>query len=936
MYFHEAMRGRVRARAAASTLALVASMLTLATPALADEADEKPEDIVVTGTLIRGVQPTGTQVIGLDSSTVQATGASTTTQILQTVPQFASFNTIQAPVGGGNTITTNRPNLRNLNAGNTNGAASTLMLVDGHRIVGMGVQQTSPDLDTIAPGAIERVEVVPDGGSSIYGADAVGGVINFITRKTFDGVSVDARYGFADNYKTWDANALVGKTWDGGGIYVTYNYSEHDALFGRDRDWVHQFPTQLAGVGIPTTGIECAAPNMRVVGTTNIYGLPLTPSAGAKLNQPNQCDYSDFATIYPQERRHAVFASMTQDLSDSLTFDVKAFFMDRKQETVNGYYRATKTIGPNAAAGQINSPFRSQYIIGSPTEAHTVTFAWGGDDAITQDVHLRAWGVTPQFTLRMGENWRARVMLNYGESEIEAHAPLLNDTVLNNAIRAGLFNPYNPGASDPAALDALTRWETFGHVRQSQMQTRAIIDGDLFQLPGGAVKLAAGVEYMHETFYTQKSGGIVPGTENSGFGGLTIGGTPIIPAGLRAPIFKPSRNVKSAFGELVVPILKDTAFFQELALSASGRYDKYSDFGDTFNPKIGLTWKPFDQLRLRGQWGKSFAAPSLANSADADPSTATWSTGFVFGIFVPASALPTLAGLGYPAPTAANSNILTLGGGSNQLKPQTAQTWSLGADLEPIPGLRLSGTYWNVKWKNLIASPVGTAAGNPALYFQQFLSSYKINPTQADIDALLGQASAVNGAPCAPQPQCLYVLEINTTQNLGRFNQSGVDFSASYGTATNFGAIDFNLGGTYLLKREQSVSATAPMIDQFPFGFSRLSLRSSLGVEVGNLRGQVTWNHLHGYDFGPATPALASFYPAQDHVGSFNTIDLFFKYDFAGDGAMKDLSLTLGVNNVFDQDPPVKYVGGSQPSQYGYANGSTIGRLVQFGFSKKF
>ena len=148
------------------------SLLAISSPALAQQADsdsdqEAGHEIVVTGTLVRGVQPTGTQVIGVDRGAVEATGASTVTQLLQSVPQLGSFNAFQAPVGGGNTVTTNRPNLRNLAASNTNGSNSTLMLVDGHRVVGMGVTVTTPDLDTIAPGAIERVEIVPDGGSSI-------------------------------------------------------------------------------------------------------------------------------------------------------------------------------------------------------------------------------------------------------------------------------------------------------------------------------------------------------------------------------------------------------------------------------------------------------------------------------------------------------------------------------------------------------------------------------------------------------------------------------------------------------------------------------------------------------------------------------------------------------------------------------------------------
>src|SRR5690349_906090 len=138
------MKFRVIAIASVSLLALATPAFTQA-QAPSDEAP-KSDEIVVTGTLVRGVEPTGTKVIGVNRAAVEATGASTVTQLLQTVPQLGSFNTLQTPIGGGNTVTTNRPNLRNLNASNTNGASTTLMLIDGHRVVGMGIQQTSPDL----------------------------------------------------------------------------------------------------------------------------------------------------------------------------------------------------------------------------------------------------------------------------------------------------------------------------------------------------------------------------------------------------------------------------------------------------------------------------------------------------------------------------------------------------------------------------------------------------------------------------------------------------------------------------------------------------------------------------------------------------------------------------------------------------------------------
>ena len=180
-----------------------------------DKTQEGPaSEIVVTGTLIRGVAPGGSQTIGVGQEQIESVGAVNTSDLLASVPQAGNFLSYVGVKGSSNfSLTVNRPTLRYL--GNTSSSTnSTLLLVDGHRLPGMGVLQTTPDLDAISPGAIERVEIVTDGGSSTYGSDAVGGVINFITRKGFDGVQTRASYGFADNYRVINGSVLAGKAWD--------------------------------------------------------------------------------------------------------------------------------------------------------------------------------------------------------------------------------------------------------------------------------------------------------------------------------------------------------------------------------------------------------------------------------------------------------------------------------------------------------------------------------------------------------------------------------------------------------------------------------------------------------------------------------------------------------------------------------------------------
>jgi iron complex outermembrane recepter protein len=206
------------------------SLLCLATPAFAQNAPdggaENPAnkgDIVVTGTLIRGIAPGGSQSIDVSKEKITSIGAANTSDLVAAIPQTGNFNAFVGVRGSsGVSLSVNRPVLRYL--GFTSSAtASTLLLVDGHRLPGMGITQNSADLDAIPAGAIERVEVVTDGGSSTYGSDAVGGAINFITRKEFDGVEAKAQYGIASDIQQVDASITAGKKWDGGSIYISYD-----------------------------------------------------------------------------------------------------------------------------------------------------------------------------------------------------------------------------------------------------------------------------------------------------------------------------------------------------------------------------------------------------------------------------------------------------------------------------------------------------------------------------------------------------------------------------------------------------------------------------------------------------------------------------------------------------------------------------------------
>lgn len=912
------------------------SLMAMATPAFAqstDQSDETLEEIIVTGTLIRGTAPIGTDVVAVNEEKIQASGASTTAQLLQTVPQLTNFAALQFPAGGGNSVTVNRPNLRSLPGFNTSGSSTTLVMLDGHRIVGMGISSTTPDPDIIPPGVISRLEIVPDGGSAIYGSDAVAGVMNFITRKGFDGVEVNARTGFADNYQTFDASGTVGRAWDSGSIFASYAYSQHDAIFGRDRDFVRTFPTRstLTATGPETfTALTCAPGNV-VIGGTSLYGLPYTTgTAAAAAGQANQCDLSDDATFYPKEHHHSLMAGLDQDLSPALSVSVRGYYFQRDLDMVSGAYTATKSANASTAG------FAS-HRVGSET-THSVSFAWGGPVAQRQSIDLNSWGVTSEFTVRPGADWRIRLLGNYGESDTESHAGLAsgNDNALNAALAAGLFNPYDPEASNPAALAAINNWETFGKSRQQLTNFRVIADGSLLSLPGGAVKLAAGLEYLKEGFVTTK-GDTIPGFAYSGFDSVVVNGTTLIAAQAGRPRFNLSRDVKSAFGELVVPLFgadNATTMFRELSLSLSGRYDDYSDVGDTFNPKIGVTYRPVEGIRLRGSWGKSFNAPSLADSADAALTTGTYigPLGFLpgfLGFLKPPANL--VANGTYPAPGNFQT-VLLVGGNSPGIQPQKAKTLSLGADIEPpfIPGLRFGATYWRIA----LNGRIGLAPFfDQNLWWNSYGSKITISPTDQQIADALAIADTTSGSKCqfGLTTNCVYALMDTRKTNLGNVRVSGLDFYANYMRETGFGSVDFAWNGSYELTRKESPAAGVPYSNQLAANFNRFRFSAALGADISNLRAQVTWNFRQGYDLSPLAGLIE-----QAHVGDFHVFNLFFRYDVKGEGALSDLAFTLNVDNVFDQAPPVDWSTKSTATQAGFGNGSTLGRLVQFGISKKF
>ncbi|WP_447728278.1 TonB-dependent receptor [Sphingomonas koreensis] len=850
-----------------------------ATPVTAEEAPSdvtEGGEVIVTGTLLRGVAPTGTNVVTMKREDILATGASSANDVLALIPQVGNFNTV--PSGSGDmSIPIVRPNIRNLGA---SGGTTTLVLMNGKRMVGAGVLQTSVDPSIVPPDLIDRIEVVPDGGSAIYGSDAIGGVINFITRKRFDGIGANLRYGFADDYRTIDGNLTVGKDWGSGSIYASYSYAWHDNILGIDRDYVRADHTARGGQDFRAT--TCSPGNFTVGGVS--YAAP-----GLAPNTSNKCDTTDYADIYPREERHAVFAGLTQALSDSVDFQATAYWSRRDTTRLNA------TPGFTGTLVFTNPYFRPIGV--SPTQSVALSFADVFGESMESHARFDSWGVSPSLSIELSDRWELRTEANYGNSYSLVREPTINATAATIALAgttlATALNPYDPGASSPAVLAAIRDFENYGQADQEMLQARAILDGRIATIGGGDIRLAIGAEYFFE-----KLDSLVSLDRRNVFTNAMGSVT--------------SRHVKSVFAEALIPLVgagNGMPGLRALQISGSIRHDSYDDVGGTTNPKVGVNYKPFDDLLIRGNYGTSFHAPSLADTTSLADARAQ------ILLFSP-----------FRAPGSSPFDILRptiiLAGGSPDLTPEKAKTWSVGFDWTPsaVPGLVASLTYYNVRFTDAISVP---PILSPVFFTDPgYRSFYITNPTLAQVRALVG-STPLNGAPSLDSlflGTSPYVIMDARRTNLGAIHTDGIDFNLAYLRQTGFGSINASFAGTYTLSRKTQAVRGAGFDDNLKNGTGRLTFAATLGAKVGDFTTRATLNHRGGYPMLGVAP--------QTRVGSFNTVDLFFAYDLGG--VLKNSMLTVNVDNVFDQDPP--YLNNST----GYTNGFSLGRLVSFGVRTKF
>ena len=840
----------------------------------ASEPESEVEKIVVTGTFIKGIEPVGTNVVGMSSDDIIESGAMDTNQLLAQIPQITSaFNQVPTlpALDPGNSIV--RPQLRNF--GNTSGGSTTLVLVDGHRSVNAGVLITAPDPSVIPPGILERVDVVPDGGSSIYGSDAVAGVINFITKKRFDGTELTARYGSSDGYDATDINITTGTEWDDGGVYVSYSFFKNSALLGEELDWYKQ-SDESQGYCLPGT----------VFSEGTSYALPnLEPNTIA------QCDNLDKTPFVPAQERHSVFSAFSQDLSASTTIDVKAYYSSKQTDL----YQDMAISNISGEITNANPYYRPLNAMDTGTQ--TVRFSYGTQK---RDHQLKQYGISAEVNSELNDDWEVVALMNYGRSKLELTTSTLDFAAQSNALSATnidlALNPYDPLSTNPSVLASIF-YDNEDVGQQTMKNGRVILNGSIYELEGGDAKVAFGAEFLNEK------------TE--------------IQVGLdRETIAKksPSRDVNSIFGEVILPIVSSqnaVSGIEMLQVSASLRWDDYSDWGSTSNAKLGLTYQPVDWLNIRANWGESFNAPSLADTTGAPDSRIMLFSSSPF--------------VNENDDIDTNRPSAIIAGGNPDLQPQEAETWSVGFDITPLSldDLKISLTYYEIEMTNAIGNmfaAVFIPLGVQSLFNPAYSNYTIIDPSRASTESLATNLPIINNGHGSiesfynDQDGQPYAILDWRRQNLGKVSQNGIDFNVSYSFDTSMAEIAFNLGGSYLLGRDVSAAVgQTPVNETRSPGVSQLSTLANVNAVFEEFYLGATVRYSKGYDLNPDISG-------QSRVASFTTVDLFGSYELES----LDATLSLNLLNILDREPPV------YRAAQGFANGSTLGRLLQVGITKRF
>jgi iron complex outermembrane receptor protein len=855
-----------------SAVAVASALASFVVHAQAPAADAAPpaklEKIEITGSSIKRIDgETALPVQVITRADIEKSGSTTAAELLTKISASsaaltdgASFSDIAGQRGFSGA------NLRGI------GVSSTLILLNGRRMANFASPggASGVDLNSIPSAAIDRVEVLKDGASAVYGTDAISGVINFITRRDYRGLDLsvygfDTKDGGADKQIYTISGGTGDLAKDGFNVFAVIDFQSNGGLR----------TTQRPGIGssfIPEINLDVGSSNTypanfrRTRSSGSATGSRFNPSA-PKCNPPasiyaptsfvgsTACyyDYMQDTEIFPEaDRKSALLRGQF-----ALSPDVTLFGEYTWSETETIYRISPLTIT------NLNYPTTGRYYPTAYATANGVTtpirLGWRLTEAGNRTNEVNAESQRFVFGAKGSvAGWDFDTAYNHAKSDVvDAYVNgYVQTSTFDAAALSGNINPFGP--SDAAGLALLASTKINDKARNSSGTTKTFdikASRPIFATAGGEAALAIGAESRKEDLNFTPSALLAAG-QIRGDGA--------------AEAFSGGRTVNAVFAELVWPISKT------LEAQVALRSDRYSDFGSTTNPKLGIRWNPSKEILFRGSYGEGFRAPSLA-----DLYTPT-RLGQTNGIYNDPLGCIRVGSLNNTTnPDYCGIQPAKLRGGSKDLKPEESKQYSFGAVFEPMKNVSISADWWKIEKTNLIASPEGVYFTDAVLY-APFITRAAPDPTLPGIPGFITQIDS-------------------RLRNLGGLRTTGVDLSVDVKLpATSIGKFSATLNGTYVMDYEVQDGPGRPYVNAVGRFFN--------DQVVQRWRHTLTFN----WDQGPWGATLQqTFYrghtdqnPNPD--GSVRRVDDYELWDLAGSYRFnKNLRFRAGVKNLFDKKPPL-------------------------------
>lgn len=868
-----------------------------------DSGEDKTEIVEITGSRIARAEVTATSpVFTLSELQLETDQVVTVEDIVRKLPQAAAgANSTGATVGdslGSSTI-----DLRGL------GQNRTLVLINGSRAVPFSFRN-AVDVNAIPAGLIKRVEVLTGGAAAVYGADAVSGVVNFILDDEYEGFEATTGYEFTDGGgEVFNVDVTMGTSIDDGrgNVSAYIGYSDRQALYAGDRSWTANSPTKVAGVGGNFTDVSS--------GRTFAFD-----KSGGLVNQHQFDDVTPQRYLVQPLERYTGNVFFNYELLESVAQMYGRAMFTKVRVTGAGSTGQT----PVSVNQQVNIASDNKFL----TDAirNQLTFDQNGQAAVMVQKNL-GFGLqqtqTERDTMQLQLGFRGDltdfidwdVYWQYGRTKGTA-------IVFNNGIRSDFQQIANSrnifGSTD---LSDLSNPLIHSNREREQTVINAVVSGDstdFFELPAGPIGFALGYEYRDE------HGIQTPGTALASGTAYRLGGISAIDAGF---------DSKEWYGEVLIPVVKDLPFIQDLSVEAAYRHSKYSNVKSANTDKFGISWAINDDLRFRATRQSAIRAPNLGEFAGPE-------VALPLSLFDPNSPsfIPRLGGrfdgdpcldgrgnaeqcqrLGAAAPGTAfdTSKAIYTFGGNDTIQPEKSETVSYGVVYTPefVGDLDITIDYYDIEITDAVSQIQPIAA---------LTSCYIDNPTAGN---------PLCGAVLRDPQTGLISQTLVNDFNLAVLSQSGFDIGIRFGVGDvndTITGLQFSYQGNVVTDQSRQNNATVAPIDcKGTFGTSCTGdfasivqadyrHRAWVDFSVSGVEVQVGWRNI-----GKVHAAL----DRTKTIGSQNYIDISATYKFA-----EKYEITVGIDNLFDEEPPLPKSGANffgSVSDYDVI-GRTIGATFRY------